>query len=315
MSRFIFILFLVFLPFVIPVQAAPYDVWSSYYNLRSASQIVDAGDRVFALMNDNVVVYDVKTGEVKTVDKVSEGLSDAGVAFIGYSRSQKSLVIVYQNGNIDVWRVDRDEVVNVPQFKDNPDNVFGLNNLFVNDDDAVISTDEGVIWLSVKDAVIIGRYAVGKCSSGGVFGGYIYAGTTADGTKRAALSSNLLDSSVWQTFGGGEVTDMCVLGDRMFYVIAYSYSTNNYKIYGLWSVSPKEGKKHVLMEKFTDLTGNEHRVVALRAGNILEISKDDITNPKQYDIAEDYQVITPCGKADGYWTYTISAALQHCNYA
>lgn len=315
MSRFIFILFLVFLPFVIPVQAAPYDVWSSYYNLRSASQIVDAGDRVFALMNDNVVVYDVKTGEVKTVDKVSEGLSDAGVAFIGYSRSRKSLVIVYQNGNIDVWRVDRDEVVNVPQFKDNPDNVFGLNNLFVNDDDAVISTDEGVIWLSVKDAVIIGRYAVGKCSSGGVFGGYIYAGTTADGTKRAALSSNLLDSSVWQTFGGGEVTDMCVLGDRMFYVIAYSYSTNNYKIYGLWSVSPKEGKKHVLMEKFTDLTGNEHRVVALRAGNILEISKDDITNPKQYDIAEDYQVITPCGNADGYWTSTISAALQHCNYA
>ena len=72
MSRFIFILFLVFLPFVIPVQAAPYDVWSSYYNLRSASQIVDAGDRVFALMNDNVVVYDVKTGEgFSTLKKIA----------------------------------------------------------------------------------------------------------------------------------------------------------------------------------------------------------------------------------------------------
>ena len=314
MYRIILLLLLNLLPFAVTVQAASYDVWSSYYSLRTASQIVEANGKAFALMNGNVVMYDVKTDEVMVVDKVSAGLSDAGAVFLGYSRSQNSLVIVYANGNIDVWRIDDDVVINIPQFKNNPDNDFALNNLFVKDDDAVLSTNEGVIWISVKDAIIIGKYAVGRCSSGAVFNGYIYAGTRTRGMLRAPLTSNLLDGSVWETFGGGEVTDMVVCDDKLFYIIGFNSSTEKYKIYGLWCTASSIGKKQVAMMQFTRLRGNDFRVVAKRAGMVMEVYSSDLQNPHEYPISDSYQVVVPCGNTDGYWVSSVSVGMQHCNY-
>ena len=175
MLRYTVTLLLVAFCSLMHCSAAAYDTWSTYFSMRNATQVVDAEGKFYAVMSGNVIMYDVATAEVRPINRISEGLSDANVSFIGYSHTQHMLVILYADGNIDIYDEASGKVRNVPQFMDRPDDDFSVNNLFVCDNDAVISTNEGVIWMSVSDGVIYGRYAIGACSAGGICAGRIYA--------------------------------------------------------------------------------------------------------------------------------------------
>ena len=105
-------------------RAAAYDTWTTYFSMRNATQVVDAEGRFYALMSGNVVMYDVATAEVRPINRITEGLSDANVSFIGYSYTKHMLVILYADGNIDIYDEATGKVRNVPQFMDRPDDDF-----------------------------------------------------------------------------------------------------------------------------------------------------------------------------------------------
>lgn len=297
---------------LLPCGAAAYDTWSTYFSMRDATQVVDADGRVYAVMSGNVVEYDVSTAEVRPLNKISAGFSDAGVSFIGYSYTKHCLVVAYSDGNIDIYDERTGRVRNVPQFMDNPDDDFALNNLFVNDNDIVLSTNEGVIWITVADGAILGRYAVGACTAGAVFEGRIYACYSDYGVYSALLTDNLLDLSCWKRVDYGLVTQMAVLNGQLYYLAPATARNVKAGLQGVAFFSPAATHKLLAKDDFVNLACNGNRLVAYREGYAVEFTRGDVYSYVSHTLPEDYSLLVPNGaSAKDYWTSRPGSSLQH----
>ena len=65
-------------------------------------------------MGENLLIYDTAHDAVAFVDRVSAGLSDKRIKHIGYSATRGWLVLLYTNGNIDLYRPADGMLVNLP---------------------------------------------------------------------------------------------------------------------------------------------------------------------------------------------------------
>ena len=71
----------------------------SYYE---PQQIVKAGSNIlFVRASNSLYSYNLNDHSVTTYDKVN-ALSDTYISYIAWSQQAKRLIIVYQNGNIDL---------------------------------------------------------------------------------------------------------------------------------------------------------------------------------------------------------------------
>ena len=302
MLRYIVTLFLAVFFSVTQCSAAVYDTWSSYFSMRSATQLVDANEKIYAVMSGNVVMYDIATAEVRQIDRFSAGLSDANVKFIGYSYSQHQLVILYSDGNIDIYDEKTGNVRNVPQFMDRPDDDFSVNNLFVNENNAVISTNEGIIWMSVSDGVIYGRYAIGACASGAVCAGRIYACPLSYGVYSALLTDNLQDLSCWKRVDHGLVSDMYAIGNTLYYLAPATTRNVEAGIQGVAFFSPAAEHRLLANDDFDSFAGNGKRLLAYRNGYAAEFAVEKHFDYDIYTLPTEYAVVAPASNSEsGLW--------------
>lgn len=214
-----------------PAKASTIDSWTNYFSYYDATEVIEANGVLYSIMSGNLMAYDLDTEEVRYIDRISCGLSSKGIKFMGYSDTQRALVIVYLDGNIDLYDIRGDRVVNMPQFRDNPDADFALNNLKVQGDEAFLATNEGVVAIDVKHGVIRGRYTIGKTSAAIRFEDRIYASLlTSDGKKGRVVSisvdDNLLDNARWSTETEKPISDLSVNGDCLFMLCYYNEFTN-----------------------------------------------------------------------------------------
>ncbi len=86
---------------VLTVRATGGEGWTYYLAYRDAAYSIPVGKEVYALYGGNLLSYGTTDSEVRFYTK-QNGLSDSQILFIGYSETTKSLVLVYQNGNIDI---------------------------------------------------------------------------------------------------------------------------------------------------------------------------------------------------------------------
>ena len=293
-------------------RAAAYDTWTTYFSMRNATQVVDAEGRFYALMSGNVVMYDVATAEVRPINRITEGLSDANVSFIGYSYTKHMLVILYADGNIDIYDEATGKVRNVPQFMDRPDDDFSVNNLFVCGNDAVISTNEGVIWMSVDEGVIYGRYAIGACSAGGICAGRIYACLKAYGVYSALLTDNLMDLSCWKHVAYALITDMHAL-DNALYCFSPATSQNvKFNLQGVSFFSPEAKNKILVNEEFDAFSGNANRLLAYRSGHVAEFLSGNTKQFTTFDLPDDYALVAPAGSSNTeLWAASVDGGVLH----
>lgn len=221
----------VFLLALCPAKASTIDSWTNYFSYYDATEVVEVDGVLYSVMSGNLMSYDTKTTEVRYIDRVNNGLSSKGIKLMGYSETQHALVLVYLDGNIDLYNIRTEAVNNIPQFRDNPDGDFALNNLKVQGDEALLATNEGVIAIDVKKAVIRGRYPIGKTSTAIRFDGRIYAARlTPDGKQGNVVSisvdDNLFDKTRWQEETSMPVTDMGVMSDCLYMMCPYNEFTN-----------------------------------------------------------------------------------------
>ena len=88
--------------------------WTSYLAYTSIRHVVDAGDRIYAASPKGLFYYDNDDFTVHPMSK-GNGLSDVGVATIAYDAASRSLVVAYNNGNIDI--IQNDITYNVSGIK------------------------------------------------------------------------------------------------------------------------------------------------------------------------------------------------------
>ena len=172
--------------------------WKIYRAYQNATIVAETPNLCFGVYDGSLLSYNPEDEEVVTYSS-EDGLSDVNIEYMTYSSEEKTLILVYQNGNIDLF-LGQNNVYNLPFIKDNiyiQDKT--IYNLELIGDYAYLSTAFGIVVIDVKRKEIKETYRLGtKVVSLTQKDNYFYA-LTNDGIKRANISTNLLDRENWIT--------------------------------------------------------------------------------------------------------------------
>ena len=124
--------------------------WKNYYPYKQASQVTQNETEVYYASAFSIMVYE-KTGNVKGYISRIEGLNDIDLGPIKYTPFKNTLLVTYDNGNIDFYRGKQD-VINLGDLKANT-NIIGrksINHIYLqNDSTAILSSVFGVMILDI----------------------------------------------------------------------------------------------------------------------------------------------------------------------
>lgn len=204
---------------VLTLVAQAQQKWTTHLAYNEASQCVLVGQKLFAVMNGNLLVYDTQQESVTFLEKAEGILSDKSIKYMSFAQTRGCLVLVYDNGNIDLLDTDTYSVSNMPQYAQVTDEDISVRNLNICGDEALISTTYGVIRIDLSQQVIRGYYRVGKVVHSAIFDGRIYAVLEDGSVRYQDLNANLFDVHAWSSYE--ELTDprFYVLGDALYAIV------------------------------------------------------------------------------------------------
>lgn len=206
--------------------------WTSYLAYHNNTFNVPFGKEIYSLCDGNLFAYDTETTEVRLLSKLS-GMNGKYVMFMGQSTTQHCLVLVYDDGNIDLMLSDG-TFLNIPQLRNADIEGLQMNSLTVNGDWAVLATSTGVVLIDVKRRELHGVYDLGeKIYAGVVFDGQVFVAREAT-ILACPLTSNLSDQTLWQRQQYVAARSFVPVGDRLYFTV--QYFVNPFPV-GLWYMS------------------------------------------------------------------------------
>ncbi|MDE6000680.1 MAG: Por secretion system protein [Bacteroidaceae bacterium] len=183
------------------VQANDWTIYAAYHG---ATKAVKTDSRIFVLAQGGLYSYDTDDQLIEAYDKTNT-LSDCGIYDIAYSTQLKCLVVLYDNGNIDLLGMDNTRW-NLSDLKNKTLNDKTLNELKVVGEEALISLNEGLAVINLKEGYFKDFYTFGsKVKAATLVNGKLYANTAA-GVKEGDRAKNLLDMANWMTVSASTVT-------------------------------------------------------------------------------------------------------------
>lgn len=169
--------------------------WKVYPALQISTDNVPVGNKIYSLCNGNLFSYNTDDTEVYVYDRIN-GLNDIQINFIQYSKETKKLVLLYENGNIDIL-YPNDEIVNLKQIKDRNYTNLIINGITIDGKTAYICTNFGIIELNLEKEEFTATYNLDlnvlDCV---IYENTIYA-STDKGLYKGNSEFNLLDKGNW----------------------------------------------------------------------------------------------------------------------
>lgn len=265
--------------------------WQAHMAYGNTTMSVFFGGKVWALTNGSLFTYDPEDGDIATYDYVNM-MSDVEISHIAVCSSEKKLVVVYTNGNIDL--IDEQEgLYNITDLKNSSLADKRVNEMSVEGSRAYLATNTGIIVLDIRKREIAVNYNLNKeVKSCAVVNGCLLAAVPNDGLYRGRLTDNLLDINKWSR----------ISTDNFAHLV-----THKGVLYGnilgkaLLKLNPETGESVKLLDGtynyFSQVNG---RLAAGRANNDLYL----FDSPDSYDI-----ITAPAGVVDityGNSTYWVS---------
>lgn len=190
--------------FLLSIGKAMANEWKIYASYHNISKAIKTDARIFALANGGLFSYDTEDSRVMGYDKTN-ALSDFGVYDIAYSATEKKLVVLYENGNVDLLGMDGTRW-NLPDIKSKTLGDKTLNELKVVNGEAFISLNAGLAHINLKGGYFVNLYTFdSKVTNATLQNGKIYA-KTATGVMEGDLAKNLLDKGNWTAVAANKVT-------------------------------------------------------------------------------------------------------------
>lgn len=171
--------------------------WQIFPAYSCCTDNIVVGHRIYALTESNLFAYDSEDGSIVTFDWIHQ-LNDVSVRLIRYNEEVKRIIIVYENGNIDLLSTeDDDDVVNLAQLKNNTSFIKTVNYIQIDGPHAYLCTTFGFVVVNMKECFIENTFQIGlNVLSCAITPSTIYAGTDS-GLWTCDRSSNLMDKSNW----------------------------------------------------------------------------------------------------------------------
>lgn len=183
------------LPFNKVQAGIPVGTWRLHSAYNDATFSLSAFNRIYVLSDGAIYFYEPTEDGIYLIDKTG-GLSDNGIAKMAYCKSQKAIVLVYKNGNIDLLYSD-DTVHNITDLKNNGAGSIDINEIRIYNDKAYISTSIGLVIFDVKRREISNTYRFDSgVNTSVIVSDTLFCGT-GSGIMYGSTASNLLDKSNW----------------------------------------------------------------------------------------------------------------------
>ncbi len=206
MNRLIYTVTLLLFCSLLSAQQRAIGTWKAHFPYSIGYQVEDGEDKIYCASTLAIFYIDKDDNSMQTS---TNGLSDVGVKKIKYSASAKTLIVAYENSNLDLL-VNGEKHTTSPILKiKSPVVLRILTTFFVYGNFKNLSTDIGVAVLDLVKREIKSTYVIGNNGGNVVVNGVVINNgkifaATAEGVKVAPLNSpNLQNYTFWtlQTAG------------------------------------------------------------------------------------------------------------------
>lgn len=180
-------------------QIGSWQVYPSYWN---ATQNLVVGTVVYSLCDGNLLAYDTEDTSVKTYNRLDD-LNDVHISHMAYSEEAKRIILIYDNGNIDLMD-ENDNVLNLSSLKDKVMPNKTINDIYIYGSMAYLCMGFGIIEINMSEGTIQETYQLNTDVIGaGIIDGNMNI-VTPDGAYKCSLKDNMHDMKNWSKFN--EVT-------------------------------------------------------------------------------------------------------------
>ena len=187
--------------------------WRSHAAYHNATQCASVGEKIYVVSDGSLYSYYPDDEFVESYDKTNL-LSDQGIRHIAVDEQTNTLIIIYDNANIDLIAPDG-EVTNITDYVSKVTLDPTVNDIRLIGSNAYIATNFGLTVLNVARAEFANTYMLGKVTNSCLaYDGYIYAATTA-GLYRGNMADNLLDTGNWGLLNKAIYTRLTVFNDAL----------------------------------------------------------------------------------------------------
>ena len=219
--------------------------WNLYLSYNDALSNVSVGEEVYANFGGNLLSYRPSDGEVRLFSK-KDGLNGQRIIAMAYSETEKCLVLVYSDLLVDLFYVEEDYIIAVPQFKNSNMDGMALNHLFVEGENAMLSFNYGVAQLNLEKQNVTGFYAFDEGVKAAAFYNNCLYAATPDQLWVCPAMGNPLDRNEWKSVQKAAFFNFVACGKELYGVtnknIAGGFTT------GLW-LGKKDG---ISFQRITD---------------------------------------------------------------
>lgn len=274
--------------------------WRSHLAYHNATQCVVIGDKVYVVSDESLYSYSSNDEFVENYDKTNL-LSDQGIHHIAVDEQTNTLLVVYNNANIDLIRPDG-EVTNITDFANEVTLDPTVNGVSVIAGKAYLATNFGLTILDVARAEFTNTYVLGEVTySCAEWNGVIYA-ATAEGLYCGNTHKNLLDISNWAKLNGEVYSQLAIFDKNLMALKAkesvYTINLTN----GEPTLFRKGPWNFISLSDSRLLIGNHTYVLVYNALNsILQLTFDGTVT----SVASD---------GDTYWTTNGAKGLNGFQY-
>lgn len=186
------------LPFNKVFAGIPVGTWRAHPAYNDATSAIKAFGYIFVLSDGALYFFDSSDNGMYSIDKTG-GLGDTDIAAIGYSSTEKAVLLAYSNGNIDII-YDDFTIYNYTDLKNNSTGTVSVNELKIIGNKAYISTNLGLVIFDIKRREISNTYSFENPVLSSVIKNDSLFCATVSGIYLGLSSQNLLDPSKWEQF-------------------------------------------------------------------------------------------------------------------
>ncbi|MEZ5017780.1 MAG: two-component regulator propeller domain-containing protein [Flavipsychrobacter sp.] len=202
-------------------QDRPIGYWRAHMPYKKAISVATDGSTLYVATEQAFYSYNMAKDEITSYSKV-DGMSDVGMSDIGYDALTETVILGYQNSNIDLY--SNNSFYNIPYLK--LENVTGsksINAIYTDKGLAYISTDIGILVINLEKKEVKETYnftinnqtiAVKGFT---MVGNFFYAATSQGLYKANKNNPNLQAFSSWQAIDNSRnFIDVASVGNKVF---------------------------------------------------------------------------------------------------
>lgn len=283
----LYIILLLIIPFRGIAQIATGE-WTAFQSYEEATLVETYGDLTYCLSDGNLYSFNSSDNSISIYNKVNI-LNDTKIKYIKYAEKYKTLIVAYENGNIDLL-INDEETYNIPYLKDAANiGSKSVTDIYVKDNLAYLAGEFGICIINIDKKEVADTYIFNtSIQSCGIYNNNIYAAGN-DGLYTGNMDDNLLDPNKWNKTSNSIYNKILVFNDRI-------YGTNNN---GLFELKEDGNNEKISSESISYSSCNDNYIIFGRDNIIFIYDKNG--NIKSFYRQSSFSDVKYNQQKDTYW--------------